>query len=121
MLILARFIGIVITGMGVGLALNPKVFKVIINFWKQGKKVYIAGIVRLVFGTIFLLIAPACKLPAVISVLGALMIIGGIIIFLIGPVRMQNIFSWWEKKPPLIMRLMGLIALTIGALVLYSI
>lgn len=121
MLMLARFIGLVIIAMGTVITLNPNVFKAMINFWRQGKKIYIAGVVRLTFGIIFLLAAPECRLPGVVSILGVLMIIGGIIIFVIGPQRIQTIFGWWEKRPPLFMRLMGLIALAIGALILYSV
>lgn len=121
MLILARFIGLVIIGMGTVITLNPNAFKAIINFWKQGKKIYIAGIARLIFGIIFLLAAQRCRLPRVVSILGVLTIIGGIIIFVIGPQRIQTIFGWWDKRPPLIIRLMGFIALSIGALILYSV
>lgn len=121
MLILARFIGVVIIGMGMAIASNPKIFAVIINFWKHGKRIYMAGIVRLAFGAIFLSVAPRCRLPLIVSVLGALMVLGGITIFILGPARIQKIFIWWEKRPPLLMRVMGVVALAIGALILYSV
>ena len=121
MVIIARLIGVFIVGMGTLIALNPRVFKAILNFWKKDKRIYLAGIARLTFGAIFLLAAPACRLPALVSTLGILMIIGGILIFIIGPARMQVIFGWWEARPLVAMRLMGLIALAIGAIVLYSV
>ena len=121
MLTLARAIGILIVTMGTAIALNPMVFKLVLNFWKKGKRIYIAGTVRLVFGALFLSIASSCRFPLVMTILGALMILGGILIFLIGPDRMKTIFIWWETRPPILMRLMGVIALSIGALIIFSI
>jgi hypothetical protein len=121
MLTLARAIGILIVTIGTAIALNPMVFKLLLNFWKKGKNIYIAGIVRLVFGAFFLYIASRCRFPAAISILGALMILGGMLLFLIGPDRIKIIFSWWETRPPILMRLMGFIALSIGALIIFSV
>jgi len=119
MIILAKIIGCAIVAMGTAIAINPNTFKVVINFWRRGKNVYLAGALRIIFGVIFLLVAPLGRLPAVISVLGVLMIIGGIVIFVIGPERIQAIFDWWGKKPPSVMRLMGIVAFSIGILILY--
>jgi uncharacterized membrane protein HdeD (DUF308 family) len=120
MVIIVKLIGVVIVGMGTLITLNPGVFKAVINFWKKDKRIYLAGVARLVLGAIFLLASPACKLPVVMATLGVLVIIGGILIFVIGPARMRTIFSWWEARPPVAMRLMGLVALAIGATVIFS-
>ncbi|MBN1526847.1 MAG: DUF2065 family protein [Candidatus Omnitrophica bacterium] len=121
MVILARALGVVIVAMGTLIAINPLAFKGMINFWKKGKNIYIAGALRLFFGTLFIFVSSRCRFPLAISILGVLMIIGGIAIFLIGPERIRTMFAWWEQRPPLLMRLMGLIALVVGALVIYSI
>ena len=121
MVLLARCIGAVIMGMGLTIAINPAMFKAMLNFWKTGNRVYVAGVMRLIFGAIFLMAAPHCRLSGVVTILGILVIIGGIMIFVIGPKRILPIFAWWETKPPMVMRFMGLVAVSIGALVLYSI
>ncbi|MFA5146644.1 MAG: hypothetical protein WC515_04650 [Candidatus Omnitrophota bacterium] len=121
MVILARMVGVVIVCMGTVIALNPAVFRRVIDFWSRGNNVYMAGAMRLVFGTIFILAAPQCRFPRVVSILGVLMLIGAAVVFLLGPKRIKYIFDWWQKKPPAVMRVMGLLAISIGALVLYVI
>lgn len=121
MIILVRFIGFVMVVMGTAIVLNPKIFKAVVNFWRQGKNIYLAGVIRLIFGAIFLTASPACRFPLVISVFGVLMVIGGIMIFMIGQKRIQLIFDWWERRPLITIRLMGLVPLALGSLVLFSI
>ncbi|MCX5678678.1 MAG: hypothetical protein NTY76_06180 [Candidatus Omnitrophica bacterium] len=121
MLILAKLIGTVIIVMGTAIAISEKVFIDMMNFWKKGNNIYAAGAIRLIFGALFISIAHACRFPKVISVLGILMIIGGVIIFIIGPKKISAIFEWFQKSPPIIMRLAGLLAIAIGALIVYSI
>ena len=120
MIMLAKIMSVVIVAMGTSIFLNPKVFKYMINFWKKGKNIYIAGIIRLVFGTILLLVASVCRLAGVISVFGVLVIIGGVIIFVLKISKIHEMFNWWEKRDPMVLRLMGIVAIAIGALLLYS-
>ena len=121
MLIFAKLIGIIIIAMGTIITLNGKAFTAMLNFWKKGKNIYAAGIIRLAFGALFISIAHACRLPMVISVLGILMIMGGVLIFIIGPKRILAILERFQKMPPLMARLAGLVAIAVGALIVYSI
>lgn len=120
MLILVRAIGLMILGMGLTIAADPRAFSMIINFWKEGKRIYGAGAARLIFGCIFLAAASGCRVPVVITSLGVLMLIGAAVVFAMGPDRIRGMLTWWEKKPPLFMRLTGLAPLTIGLLILHS-
>ncbi|KPK38797.1 MAG: hypothetical protein AMJ78_09485 [Omnitrophica WOR_2 bacterium SM23_29] len=121
MLILARFVGIIMVGMGITFLLSPNALKQVINFWGQGKRVYIAGILRLLIGVLLLLIASQCRFVGTVVTLGILIFIGGITIFVLGLERIKSILNWWNKRSLLVLRLMALIALAIGALLLYSI
>lgn len=120
MLILVRLIGIVIVGMGATFLLSPKTLKQVLSFWGEGKRPYIAGILRLLIGAILLLAASQCRLVGVVVTLGVLILVGGIIIFLLGLERVKSILSWWNKKSLLVMRLISLIPLALGVLLLYS-
>ena len=121
MLILANVIALAIAAMGLIIAIRPDILKKILNFWKEGKRAYLAGVMRLVFGVIFLFAAQGCKFPALIFTIGALALIGAAVIFLVGPDKIKPILGWWEKKPPLVIRIMGTAAFIIGALIFYSI
>lgn len=120
MLVLVKFIGIFIVSMGITILLSPSTMKKIIIFWKQGKRLYAAGILRLLIGIILLLAASQCRLVGVVVWLGILTLIGGIIIFALGLQKIKSFLDWWSKKPPLLLRLWGVIALAIGALLIYS-
>jgi len=121
MFTLAKIIGMVIVAIGTAIAINPHTFKFVMNFWKKGKNIYIAGGLRIVFGVIFLMIGGQCKVPAVIYTLSALMLIGGGLIFALKEEMIHNIFVWWEMRPQYLIRAMGLFALAIGAAILFSI
>ncbi len=121
MLILVKLIGIVIVVMGITFLLSPKKLKHFMAFLGQGKRLYGVGILRLLFGVILLLAASQCRLVGVILTLGILILIGGILIFVLGLERVKSMLNWWNKRSPLILRLMGLIALALGALLLYSV
>ncbi len=120
MTILAKLIGVMIMVIGTVITLNPGVFKRMVSFWKVDKRIYIAGIVRLIFAVVFLSVASSCKLPAVIYTFGVLVLIGAILVFALRPERMKRMLEWWGAKPPSILRLMGLVALLMGALIIYS-
>lgn len=121
MLILVKFIAIVIVGMGILFLLSPKITKPFIGFWKQGKRLYIAGILRISFGIIFLLAASECRLVGIIVALGILFLIGGILIFMLGLERLKSILNWLDRRSFLALRFIGLAVIAIGALVLYSV
>ena len=120
MVILVKALGILIMGMGIAVLSNPEILKIVMNFWRQDKRIYLAGAIRLFFGIIFLMTAPACRLAGVIYTLGALMVIGGISIFVIKPALIHKMLDWWKARPPLMVRGMGLVAITLGAFILYS-
>lgn len=121
MLILVKLIGIVIIGIGIILLLNPKAINQIIACCQKGKRLYIAGILRILIGVIFLLTASQCRLPGIVLVLGILILITGILIFILGLERVKSILNWWNKGMPLVIRLIGLVTLAIGALLIYSV
>jgi len=121
MLFVIGFIGIFIAAIGLGFMLNPSMFKQVIAFFGKGKRLYLAGVLRLLFGIILLTTALRCQRPAIIIAFGVLFIIGGVLIFALGLKRVKFILSWWDKKGVLTVRLMGLLAFLIGALLVYAV
>lgn len=117
---LTRFIGIPIVAMGVIILLNPIIMKQLIAFWKQGKRLYIVGILRVLIGAILLLAASQAKIAGVVATLGVLVLISGILIFVLKLEKVKTILEYWDKRSLLILRLMGLLVLAIGALLIYS-
>ena len=117
---LVKFIGIFITAMGIAVFLNPKIAKRMMAFWQKGKNIYIGGLIRILLGAIFLYCAPRARLPQVISVLGVLALLGGLLIFILGLEKTKAIIGRWANKPESLLRLLSLLILAFGALIIYS-
>lgn len=120
MILLIRFIGIFMVGMGIMNLVNPVPMKKMISFWRQGKRIYAGGLLRLLFGVAFLLSYPQARRPGVICLLGILFLLGGILLFALGLKRIKAILEWWDKRTDSVLRLIAVLLLLLGALVIYS-
>ena len=107
--------------LGIVFLLSPDSFKRYINFWRQEKRIKMAPIFCFLFAAFFLLAASQCRLPWVLTVLGALSLIKGVVFFIFKFERVKAVLDWWDKRSLLAMRLVGLAASAIGALIFYSV
>lgn len=120
MIMLVRIIGILITCMGLMVVLNPGAMKKMLAFWKQGKRIYLGGLLRVLFGVIFLWSASLARLPVVMGTLGIFLIVAGLFIFILRTEKIKSMLDWWDKKPPSALRIIGILVFAIGALIIYS-
>jgi len=122
MKIVIQSLGVVFVVAGIVYLLRPDIMKWLMGFFKKGKRIYLAALFRLVLAVLFLLRAgsPECEIRWVIVVFGILFLIGGLLIFILGPEKIRWLFDWCEKQPILLLRVMSLIALAIGAVIIYS-
>ena len=118
--IIIRGLGIVIVVVGIVYLLRPDVMKWLLEFLKQGKRIYFAGLIRLALAVIFLLGATQCSKPKVIGAFGILFLIGGLLIFILGPQKLRRILDWYQKQSALLLRVLAVLALAIGAIIIYS-
>jgi uncharacterized protein YjeT (DUF2065 family) len=100
--------------------LKPDIMKRLMEFFKQGRRIYFAALLRLVLAVVFLLTARQCSHFWVIFAFGILFIISGLLIFILGLEKVKSYISWWQKQPLVLLRVMALIGLAIGALIIYS-
>jgi len=121
MLILAKSIGILITGMGIIIFFIPDFLKRMVAFWEKGNRLYAAGVLRIAFGVILLLSASQCRLVGVVIALGILFLIGGIFIFALGPEKLKAIIRHFIGIAPIAIRLLAILPILIGALLIYAI
>ncbi|MBA7641618.1 hypothetical protein ES703_49303 [subsurface metagenome] len=118
--IVIQSLGIVFALAGIVYLLRPDVMKWLMEFFKQGKRIYFAGLIRFALAIVFLVGARECKRFWVIFAFGILFIIGGLLIFTIGLERFKSIIDWWQKQSLLLLRVMALITLAVGAVIIYS-
>ena len=121
MLILVKLLGIIIVVMGFIFLINPTAFKQYASFWQQRKRIIMGGILSLLFGVIFLLVASECKLRGVIIVFGIWAIIKGVLLFALEQEKLNAYLNWWIEKPLSVIRFFGFITLAVGILLIYSV
>ena len=115
-----KIIGIVFVFITILYFLKPDIMKSLMEFFKQGRRIYFAALLRLVLAVVFLLAAHECNQFWVIFAFGILFIISGLLIFILGLEKIKSYISWWQKQPLVLLRVMALIGLAIGAIIIYS-
>lgn len=115
-----RIIGIVFVFMTIVYFLKPDIMKRLMEFFKQGRRIYFAALIRLALAIVFLLAAGQCRYFWVIFAFGVLFIISGLLIFILGSERVKSYINWWQRQPLIFLRIIALIGLGLGALIIYS-
>ncbi|MFC1677396.1 DUF2065 family protein [Planctomycetota bacterium] len=114
-----KIIGGCIAFMGILYLIKPDIMKKVIEFFKKGKRVYLAAILRFALAITFLVGATQCRIPWGIIAFGIVFIISGLLIFMLRAEKIKGILDWYSKQPNLILRFLGLIVSAIGLLILY--
>jgi len=118
--IVIKTLGILIALVGIIYFLRPDVMKWLMEFFKKGKRIYFAGLIRFALAVVFLVAARECKHSWVIFAFGILFIISGLLIFMLGLEKLKSIIDWYQKQSVLLLRVVAVIALAIGAVIIYS-
>ena len=118
--IVVQCLGAMFLLLGIVYLLKPNVMKWLMRFFKQGKRMYFAAMVRLVLAVIFLVAARECDISWVIVTFGIIFIISAVLIFAMGLERIRRLLDWYLKQPVLIFRVIALIVMAIGAVIIYS-
>lgn len=121
MLFLVRLTGIAIAGLGISFLLEPRLFEKVVSFLFEPRKVRMTGIIKMLIGLIFLMVAPRCEVSGTIAILGLLELTVGVIISIFGLVKANTIIKWWSKRPLVTKRLVAVLYFTIGSLIVYSV
>lgn len=112
-------LGVVIVLIGFAAILRPQVLQVPLGSWNGPGRFWAAIVIRVVLGALFLWIAPSCRLPVVVSVVGWFAIAAAIALLFVGQRRLDAFIDWWLARQGLV-RLAGLFAVLFGALLMYA-
>jgi uncharacterized membrane protein len=80
---------------------------------------YVIAGLRIVFGLVFVLAAPASRAPRTLRVLGVIVIIAGLATPWFGVARARAVLDWWASAGPSFIRLAACAAMAIGGLLVY--
>jgi uncharacterized protein YjeT (DUF2065 family) len=118
--IVIKSLGMLFTLMGIAYLLKPDIIKRLMGFFKKGKRIYFAGLIRLALAIVFFVAARECRYFWIIFASGIIFLTGGLLIFLLGPEKIRRILDWYQDQPVLIFRIIALIVLAFGIIIILS-
>lgn len=120
MAIVVPVLGVVIALIGLmGLA-NPRSLIALVQRWRSPGRFWFAAVIRVVLGVVFLVVAPDCRAPLVVRLVGLVSIVAAVAILISGRVRLDAFLEWWLRRPPKLLRLWAAAAIAFGALLIYA-
>lgn len=117
MVILAKLVGVLIMALGLAIFASPQLTQKIFNFFKEGKRIYYAGVIRTAVGLILFLSASQSAVPLAAIALGLMFLVSGIVIFAAELEKMKAFIAHYSEMPGLVIRLLGLVAASFGILI----
>lgn len=81
---------------------------------------YLVAAIRIALGALLFWAAPASRLPRTLRVIGALVVLAGLITPLLGVERVQAVLTWWSQQGQLFMRATPGVAVVIGGFLIYA-
>ncbi|MHC4325943.1 MAG: hypothetical protein ACYSUX_16860 [Planctomycetota bacterium] len=118
--IVIKSLGILFVLMGIAYLLRPDIIKKLMGFFKKGKRIYFAGVIRFALAVVFFLAARECRYFWIIFGSGIIFLAGGLLVFMLGPEKIRRILDWYEQQPAFIFRVIALIVLAFGAIIIFS-
>jgi len=117
---ISGLVGVLALLIGVWGVLAPgRVTELVSRFGSAGG-LWFAAAVRLVFGLGLWFAAPASRAPLLLQVLGVIALISALVPPFLGVDRFKSLIEWWTKLSPTAVRLNCLLAVAVGAAVLWA-
>jgi len=91
------------------------------DFFLTAGGYWVAVGLRLALGILLWVVAAASRTPRVLQVLGALSVLGGFFLLVIGLERMRSLAAWGSGLDDMILRVVGLMAVGLGAFIIWSV
>lgn len=92
----------------------------LISSLESVKRFRVAVLMRLLLGLAFLLAAPSCRQPAVVQLVGIVMLLAAGGLLVVGRERLDTFLAWWLARPRPFVRSWSILAFGFGALLIYS-
>lgn len=120
MQLVAFIIGLLIVTMAVWGTVRPQALTMVAERWQGRTRLWIAVLARLGVGMILVFVAPSCRWPGFIEVVGYITIIAALGLLLMGSHRLDALVRWWAGKPAGFIRAWLLPMAAFGALLVYA-
>jgi hypothetical protein len=109
-----------LAGMGAVGIVSPARLLEIARRFQTPSGIYAATGVRLVLGLALFLAAPGSRAPAVLEVLGIVIMVAGLITPMFGLERFRRILDWWSAQGPGFLRAWAACVMAFGLYLIYA-
>lgn len=117
MVIMIKLVGVLFAALGLAIFASPQFTQKIFSFFKEGKRIYYAGVIRTVVGLALFLCASQSLVPLAAIALGLMFLVSGIAVFAADPEKLKTFITSYSDMPGLVIRLLGLVAASFGILI----
>ncbi len=112
--------GVLVMCFGAWATVQPLGLTQIADVFLTESGLWAAVALRVAFGVLLWVSAPASRMPRTLRVLGALFVLGGLVLPVVGLERMQDIAEWGAARDGSVLRLVALMAIGLGAFIVWS-
>jgi hypothetical protein len=119
MRIAALMIGLLVAALGLVGALAPEVLLRLVSKIHLSPALYLAALLRVAFGIIFIVAAPSSRLPTALRILGVIVILAGVLTPFFGAQMAEVALNSGSKNPGMVRALAGA-ALAFGGFIVYA-
>lgn len=118
--ILVSLAGLAVAGIGVFGVVAPANLKRLLERWRVMTSLPVTLVIRILFGCIFVIAAPDCRLPTVVRLIGFLEFAGAAVLLGLGSARLVRFVEWWLQQSSSFVRQWCLGACGLGLLLVYG-
>jgi len=112
-------LSIAVSALGVVGAFSPNTLLAIGREFASPVGLFVAAAIRVVFGGVFILAAPASRAPGAIRLVGLVILVAGVITPFFGVERARAILDWWSAQGALLRHIPPAVALAFGCGLIY--
>ena len=116
MVLLVKLLAIALIVYGCVILLRPSVLKKMVEYVKQGNRVYVASTVRVLIGILFVLAHRACRIEWVILFFGSFLIVSGSLVFILKREVIDKMIVWIESRTKKDIAILGGVVLLFGVI-----
>ena len=121
MALLALLIGLLLVGQGILGIAAPGMFLRTLRFIQTPPVIYLAAVIRVVFGVVLFSAASGSRAPKFLYVFGVIIVIGGLLTPFVGIRFAHFILDWWSAAGPALVRVFAGVSLALGIFVVYAV
>jgi hypothetical protein len=112
--------GWLVVGVGGWVVVQPGVLVDLAEVVLRADRLWIVVAIRLVVGALMWIAASASRTPRTLRVLGALMVVSGLTIPVVGLEGVRSVMDWGAGLQPIALRLVGLVTIGFGGFIVWS-